>query len=410
MKNCITSSLRSSSSVASICTASLFLIVISVLFLARAAFADDSKDVVAQYLHAGDLTVEAGGLFIFHRYEGEKDEGSSAGFVQLKYEAPITHGFGWGAWWFGLKRAWENHPGDYAAVVTTESSLRELYALYDIPRTKTRVQAGRFYMRDTAIDGNSHQGAQVVSRDIPRMQLKAGAIERWSKYNRVHPNFLGMTGWSDTSSLHEEAGNWFWFGSARADLGATGFIEPFVRYQENVMFVQGGNWDFGVDFDAGYRLGLDGTVARYGNEWPRELQPEYEDVYAWLLHGYWEQNNVRLGLGWHGVSRHNGHLGAGLFFWIDPLTVDETIPYDDRNDSEIYYADAHIRRESWRLILRYGYGIARPISVYSHEVNVFGFVDLTPSVTWGTLISANRYSGDLLANYTRIGMTLTYAY
>lgn len=380
--------------------------------LIAVAGADNSvpDDPFGQYIRAGDLSVEAGGQFIFHRYEKERDEGLGMAFFQLRYKAPVTHGLGWGAWWFGFKDIWENHPGDFDNWVKTEHNIRELYGFYDLPGTSTRIQAGRFYMRDTAMDGNSHQGFRVVSEDLPRARVTLGGIDRWSKYNRVHPNFLGMTGWSDTSALHEEAGDWFWFGSVHADLGSVGYIAPFARYQENVMFVQGSDWDVGIDFDAGFRLGFDGTVARYGNEWPRELKPEYEDAYAWLLHGYWERNDIRLGAGWHGVSRHNIHMGAGLFFWIDPLTVDETIPFDDRNDSEIYYADARIRRDTWRLILRYGYGIARPIDVYSHEVNVFGFVDLTPSVTWGTLISANRYSGDFLSNYTRIGMTLAYHY
>lgn len=117
-----------------------------------------------------------------------------------------------------------------------------------------------------------------------------------------------------------------------------------------------------------------------------------------------------VGIGWHGVNRRRGNLGAGLFFWIDPLTVDDTIPYDDRNDAQLFYADARIKRESLDLTLRYGYGINRAIEANSHEINILAYYTLTKSWTWGWLMSINVYSGEDLPDYTRVGTILTYAF
>lgn len=171
------------------------------------------------------------------------------------------------------------------------------------------------------------------------------------------------------------------------------------------MFVPGVKWDFGNNLAPDRRIGFDGIYAAYLNRWPPSPGlPERACMYlSRLLRGV----PLGVGGGWHGVSNHQGDLGAGLFFWIDPLTVDITIPYDDRNRSQLFFADAEFAGDRLDLILRYGYGIATPINVYSHEVNVLAFYSLSESVRLAGLVSANRYSGSFLSHYTRIGATIT---
>lgn len=360
----------------------------------------------------GSLDADVGALSILHQYDGATDKGLGAAFLQLRYRSPELAGARLGAWWLGLRQLGESHPGDYDALCETSQALRELHVTLPLPGSlkSSRLQIGRFDMRSTAMDGNSHQGIAWQFESDTDLRLEVGLIERWAKYNRIHLNFQGLTEWGDISDVHPQAGDQFWFTQLRIPFGETGMVEPFLRYQDRVMLVSGLNWDLGRSMPAGARIGLDGTLAHYGNRWPRALKPDYQDVFSWLVHGYRQFGSLRVGIGWHGVNDRRGNLGAGLFYWIDPLMVDETIPYDDRNAAQLFYADAKLKRDRLDLTLRYGYGVNRAIDLDSHEIDILTYYNLTPSLTWGWLVAINVYSGDLLPDYTRIGTILSYAF
>ena len=264
-------------------------------------------------------------------------------------------------------------------------------------------------MRSTAMDGNSHQGLVLASDELGPISLRAGAIKRWSKYNRIHMNFLGMTGWQAVSDVHPQDGDWFLFAGLRTELSDGGYLEGFIRHQDRVMQVQGLQWKLALGQFRGRDMAFDGVLARYVNLWPANLRPDYGDVNAWRLRWSRDYGDLSYGIGWHGVTRRRLNLGAGLFFWIDPLTVDLTIPFDDRNDSQLYFVDARTRRPSGTdFLFRYGFGVNRAINVNSHEVNLIVRRALTARLDVSGFASINRYSGDTLPDYIRTGVLLSW--
>ncbi len=381
--------------------------------LAASVLAGNAGDAVADYFGAGELKLSAGGVFSLHNYgdSAQSGRGIGLGFMEVRYVTPETYGLQFGAWWFALKKVWENHDGDFERYCKDDNDLRKLYAQWAAPSTKTAIKGGRFLMNEMpGLDGNSHQGVQVVCEDVPGVRLRAGVVNRWVNNSRIHMNFLGMSGWEDVDSVHEEAGQELWLGSSKFDLPGGGYIEPFIAYQQNVMLLYGADADLPVEIAEGRTVGLDGTFSVYGNKTPRDIEPDYQDVYSWLIHGYYAFNDIKLGLGWYGVSNHRGDLGAGIFDWIDPLTVDETMPYDDYNNAQLYYTDAKIKLAPCDIVLRYGYGNNKAYDIKSHEINALVFYNITKSVQLSAFVSWNRYSGDMLSDYTRIGSVLRYTY
>ena len=381
--------------------------------MAVCALGETARDGVADYFGAGDLTLSAGGIFNIHNYEdsAQSGKGIGLGFLEIRYVTPETYGLQFGTWWFALKEVWENHDGDFERYGKDDNDLRKLYARWAVPSTKMQIKGGRFLLDDMpGLDGNSHQGVQVVSEDLPGVRLRAGVVNRWVNNSRIHMNFRGMSGWEDVNDVHEQAGRELWIASSKFDLPSGGHIEPFISYQQKVIMLYGVDADFPVEIVPGQTVGLDGTVAVYGNQTPREIEPDYQDVYSWLLHGYYAFSDIKLGLGWYGVSNHRGDLGAGIFDWIDPLIVDDTMPYDDYNNAQLYYTDAKIKLTRCDIVLRYGYGNNRAYHIKSHEINALVFYHITESVQLSAFVSWNRYSGDMLSDYTRIGSVLRYTY
>ncbi|MDD2237586.1 MAG: hypothetical protein PHG65_10310, partial [Kiritimatiellae bacterium] len=320
-------------------------------------------------------------------------------------------GLQFGAWWLAAKKIWQNHPNDYDAIYSKDSDLRELYAKWNTPFTKSSIQAGRFGMTMTALDGNSHQGVQVMNEDIPHLVLRAAVIDRWINNDRVDMFYKGITGWVDANDVREGSGREYWLGSAAFDWNEQAGITPFIGYQEEVMAMYGADLYVVHKLDGGRAVGVDATMVVYGNETPREVQPDYEDVFSWLVHGYVNLNtNLMLGLGWYGVSDDRGDIAAGLFDTFDPLEEDDTIPYNDQNNAQLYYTDAAWNFDPFDLTLAYGYGVNDAIDVKSHEVDAVLTVDLTKSLQAKAYASYNTYSGDEVSDFTKMGLSLIYSY
>lgn len=388
------------------------LTLVPVLFGQNAVCQEtEDPDDIRSYLASGTFNGEIGLVSISHEYRGsDEDRGNALGFLQLKYKSIDTLGLHWGAWWYGVQSAWEMHPGDYDRLCKADSSLRECFVSWTIPESETTATIGRFSMRQTTIDGRSHQGIQLISTDIPDITLRAGAFHRWSRYNRIHVNFQGMTGWYEVDAVHEDAGDLFWFGSIRKHGQDSDYVELFGRHQDKVMSVIGTEWNYARPVSSDRRIGVDGTFAYFENAWPDRLQPEYEDAYTWLIHASLKTESLSFGIGWHGISDHTADIGVGPYFWIDPLIVDDTLPYNDRNRAQLFYADADASLGMFDFNFAYGYGINNAIEVNSHEFNATGKVHLRQDLSFEIMVSWNIYEGDTLADYVRTGTLLTFEF
>ncbi len=378
-----------------------------------ASAAEPVTDVAADYFQAGAFTLQAGvaASFVENQDESEICPGFMFGLLQMQYTTPERAGLQFGAWWLGAKNIWQNHPDDYDTIYTQDSDLRELYAKWNTPFTKSSIQAGRFRMKMTGLDGNSHQGAEVINQDIPHLTLRAAVIDRWINNDRVDMFYKGITGWVDANDVREGSGREYWLGSAAFDWNKQAGITPFIGYQEDVMAMYGADLYVAHKLDEERTVGMNATMVVYGNETPHEVQPDYDDVFSWLVHSYVTLNtNLMLGLGWYGVSDDRGNIAAGLFDTFDPLEEDRTIPYNDQNNAQLYYADATWSFDPFDFTLVYGYGVNDAIGVRSHEVDAVLSVELTESLQAKAFATYNTYSGDEVSDYTKMGLSLIYTY
>ncbi|NCC53273.1 MAG: hypothetical protein EOM20_18955 [Spartobacteria bacterium] len=371
-----------------------------------------SRDVVADYFKAGALKLDVGTAATLYQYEekGKSDPGVAFGFLQLRYTTPERGGLQFGAWGLAAKDLWENHNGDYDALYTQDSDLRELYARWKIPATKTTIRGGRFGLVMTGLDGNSHQAVEICSEDIPHLSLRAAVINRWINNDRVDMYYKGITGWEDVDDVSTECGNEFWMGTATITLGELGTLEPFIGYQEHLMMLYGTDINLAHTVAEGQSIGLDAILAMYGNKTPDEGMADYGDVFSWLAHVGYTVDNITAGIGWYGVSDDEAHIAAGIFDTFDPLDEDMTIPYDDQNHAQLYYVDLNASFKAVTIALAYGYGVNKAVDVDSHEIDAALTGNITPSVQWAVFSTYNRYSGDLLSNYLKSGLSLTYSY
>ncbi len=169
-------------------------------------------------------------------------------------------------------------------------------------------------------------------------------------------------------------------------------------HQGKVMTLYGFEGDFPYAISKDETLGVEGAYVLYANRTPTHVRAGYEDVHAWLVHGYWKKGDLMFGAGWHGSSNNRGHQGAGIFDWIDPLTVDEIVPYSSGNNAQLFYTDAKYKLKQSNFIFRYGYAIDRSIAVHSHEVNLIAYHHLTPKLG----LRASRLSTSMLATFCLI--------
>jgi hypothetical protein len=362
---------------------------------------------------AGELHLRSGVLINIHHYADDDagDKGLGLGFVELGYRTPEWAGLHLGALWYGFGKLWERHAGDFDACCVKQQDLREFYAQWRTPFAGTTIQAGRFRMHMSGLDGHSHQGVQITSEPRPGIGLRAAVIERWIDNDLVIPNYKGMSGWRDVGDgAHPDAGRELWLASARFGIGERAWIQPFAAYQARRMLLHGIDAAYTQTLANGHSLGIDGTLAIYGNRTPRDVQPDYEDVLSWLIHAAYGLDDVTLGLGWYGVSDHRGDLGAGIFDWIDPMTVDEIMPYDDHNHARLLFADALLDLAPLELEVRYGHGVNRALDMNSQELNLMARYAFTPRLKLSSLIAYNRYTGRRLPDHTRAGLLLTLAY
>ena len=397
--------------------------VTTVLLLGNTAVAHDNPDPGSNSVPPdsevpsagipGVWSLRAAGVANFHDYSDSiKNNGIGLGFLEGGYRSPDWQGWQLGAALLGVVDIWERRSGDADRYLVDRYNLRELFLRWESEQQGMQVKAGRFRQHMTGLDGHSHQGIEWRGVLNPNAEIRAGVIHRWIDNGQIALNFRGISGWRDVGDLHDAAGDLFWLTAARFTISDSLALEPFVGYQQDVMLLSGVDFSFERPLANSARLEVDGTLAVYGNQTPASIKPDYEDVWSWIIHAKYRQGAWRYGLGWFGVGNQRGNLGTGIFDWFDPMTVDETMPFDDNNNAQLYFATLDYTAGPWRVVSRLGFGVNRAIDVDSRELNVFTYYDFNERLTAGAFVSYNRYSEGIvdLPRYTRSGFILDYKF
>jgi len=373
-------------------------------------------DHVNRFFEAGKFSGSVGAGFNLQEYEGgtNSNPGLAWGFINVQYVTEDFHGFRVGAWWIGVHDIWENHDGNYEAVYTQDSDLHNLYGEYQIPSSKTILTVGRSdFIKNPSMDGDSHQGVQLVVDDIPHVSLKLAAINRWTKHSCTDPQADGILGWYDVDESEDflveesDAGDIFYAGMLSYQVVEPLSITLFSDYQSDVMLVYGGKFDTSLPVNDKLKWDVDGIFARYNNQTP-DAVADYSSVNEWLIHTSLGGDVFSVGVGWFAVGRQTADTGAGMFNNIDPLQNDDIVPQNPENDVNLYYIDSKVTLSPVVLTMAYGHADNRGVDCNSDEIDIFFTVDITQSITLDGYITWMNFDSDAYENYFKGGTTISY--
>ncbi|NCD33455.1 MAG: hypothetical protein EOL87_08585 [Spartobacteria bacterium] len=376
--------------------------------------AEEGRDVFDSFIRDGKYSGSVGvaANLIEMKDSGQSGAGLMWGFVDMKYETPEIYGLKLGVWWLGAKNIWENHAGDYDSVFKQESDLRNLYGTWTAPETKTSLQAGRFKMKPSPVlDGCAHQAVQLAVEDLELVQVYIGAANRWINNSRTDMEAKGISGWDDISVGGQDAGDEVVNGLLVFSPAKGLSIAPYVTHQTDLMTVLGCSADYSYDISSESSVDFQGIYARYGNNVPESVAPDYDDcVHSWLLHVAWNYDIYTVGAGTFGLSDNKGEVSIGIFDTFDPMTEDSSIIYDANNHASLYYVDASIDLNRVEITAAYGYGDNQAIDCQSNEIDMNFTFHLTTSVALEAYLAWNNYSDGKVADYTQMGTSLTYRF
>jgi len=394
------------------------VLVFVIVFAAVAVMAKvtEASDPVDTFFRAGTPSGSVGIGMNLQEFEGSTNNGPGMawGFVSLKYKTEAFYGFRAGGWWIGVHDLWENHDGDYETVYTQNSDIRNFYALYQPPSTKTVLTVGRAdFVKNPSMDGDAHQGLQLVVDDIPRASLKLAAVNRWTKHSTTDFDADGILGWADVSSGDDfatenpDAGDVFYAGTLSYRVVDPVSLAIYSDYQADVMLVYGATFDSSVPVSDSLKWGVDAIFARYNNKTPKSVA-DYDNVNEWLVHTSLGGDVFSLGLGWFAVGNSALDTTAGIFNNFDPLENDDLDTAGPGNDVNLYYIDSTITLDPVKLSLAYGRTDNQSVDSNSDEIDVFFTVDITESTKLEGYITWMSFSSDAYDNYFKGGTTLSY--
>lgn len=230
-------------------------------------------------------------------------------------------------------------------------------------------------------DGDYYQGLGLTIASIPRVTLRAHAVNEWLNDASPSWDFGGVNDrWAELREGSLEVGEDVGadtssrFGSvaytAMADIEAvTGMltVSPYVQHHSDVATSLGTSVEAEKPVSDMLSLGLEGTWATHLEDTPDELWPHDEDFQQRLIRGYGKVRGVELGVGYYSISHDriifNGPPGSGQFErdFKDIYILDEMDPmeedigkYGEQQGGGTIFADASFSWGPVSLAVLYG--------------------------------------------------------
>jgi hypothetical protein len=387
-----------------------FLFCSVFLSLATTAQSELSNSPVYDFLSKGEVDASVGLAVNYKslRNTSEAKPGLAWALADLGYTSPELLGLSAGIHAVIVNELWENHPNNYSETFADELDIRDLYLQLALPNTQTVLAAGRKKIAKTPVmRGDSHQGVELIIRDIPFTTLSLGALNRWIKHSTTFLDALGITGWRDVDDVNEDASDIFYTAMGTISIPKGPSLTPFINHQQHVMTVYGSSASVPLLTTDAFSWSVDAIGAYYVNEVPEALQPNYEDVQEYLLHTSISKANNYIGFGWWAVSDNVGATGQGMFSSFDPMEEDDLMPYDDQNNASEFYIDGHAERAPFSIDFVIAYGKNKNLDSYSREIDCFIYYDITPHMQLGVYVAWADYETDIIPSYTQTGSSLT---
>lgn len=380
------------------------------LSLASTGQSELSDSPVYDFLRKGDVDAKVGFAVNYKSLRDSDDPkpGLAWSLAELGYTSPELLGFSAGIHAVMVDEMWQNHPGNYGDTFADDLDIRDIYLQFSLPNTQSAILAGRKKMTKTPVmRGDSHQGAEMIIRDIPFTTLSLGVLNRWIKHSTTFFDALGITGWRDVDDVNEHASDIFYTAMGTISIPSGPSLAPFINHQQDVMTVYGCSAFVPLLTTDAFSWSVDAIGAYYANEFSEALQPDYEDVQEYLLHTSISKGNNYIGFGWWAVSDNVGGTGQGMFSSFDPMEEDDLMPYDDQNNASEFYIDGHAERAPFSVDFVIAYGKNKNLDSYSREIDCFIYYDITPHMQLGVYVAWADYETAIIPSYTQMGSSLT---
>jgi hypothetical protein len=158
------------------------------------------------------------------------------------------------------------------------------------------------------MDGDSHQGVQLLSEDIPSVILTLSAINRWIENATTDYSMDGIDkSWRDCNDDPEGASSTAYMLFARINLLEEELtLSPFLGHQSGVLSTYGASLEFSQAINDKLSVGLDGTYAFYEEDTDDSSD---EDASSYLAHATVFYANFWIGSGYYVMSDDN-RVGA----------------------------------------------------------------------------------------------------
>ncbi len=356
------------------------------MFVSAPAFAGDTllpksiSDVFKKGATEASIDAEFGMQWRHEDYDEKDavgDDKSKAGwaYAELGLESGSVWGFQLGLGAIAVQELWakdraENDvPGDEIfddSFFKNDSYWTEAYLKYSIPKTKTHFIAGRAddgkFGEPKSGDGDYYQGFGVTVKDIPRLKIRAHAVNEWTNdastswdYDGIQEDWVHLKDEQTFKKLDKKAATWAY--SLVVDIEAVKDIldlQPYIQHHGDV------GTSFGLTLNAGYKLndmlklGLKSTYARFDEDTPDAISADDEDMYQYIINPYvkYSRNKwkAEFGVGYYHISddippfntlAEGGDDFEDAFIWdeFDPMEED-LAKYGEQQNNKTWFVHA----------------------------------------------------------------------
>ena len=151
-------------------------------------------------------------------------------------------------------------------------------------------------------------------------------------------------------------------------------------------------------------------MAYHHNLVPRQIEPDFGDVWSARVHTGLVGERFSAGGGVYLVGNGRIDINAGLFGPFDPLVEDNLYPLNDQNDAYLFYLNGSAKLG--RLTLNPAIGIGRNDAVHadSLEIDLLFDLSITKRLSLGGYAVYVEFRRPVKLSYVQLGTALSLSF
>lgn len=262
------------------------------------------------------------------------------GFLNIGFLSRDYFNFMFGADLMAVGKIWADGSYDNAfdddQIFQKNVFLKSVYLNYSIPNTQIEILAGRkAFKTSVSMDGDSYQGIQVTTRDIPRTTLYLAVINRWVEEASTDYALDGIQKtWLKGSDTGDGVSSEIYSMIAEIDLIEEVLsVSPYYNFQSGALANFGASVDLEIEIENDVTFGLDGIYAFYNEDTD---DPTDADATSYLIYSTVGYKDFWAGIGYFEMSDDpRVELTAVGNSAFDPM--EEGVYGGDPDDTTFYF-------------------------------------------------------------------------